>query len=44
MTDTHWGVKIEDPYRCLETLGEPGVQVYMKAQAEATENAGPFMP
>lgn len=35
--DTYWGVKIEDPYRCLENLSEPGVQAYMKAQAEATE-------
>ncbi len=37
VTDTYWGVKIEDPYRCLENLGDPGVQAYMKAQAEATE-------
>lgn len=37
VTDTYWGVKIEDPYRCLETTSEPAVQAYMKAEAEAAE-------
>lgn len=44
VTDTYWGVKIEDPYRCLENLGEPGVQAYMKAQAEATEKVLARLP
>jgi prolyl oligopeptidase len=44
VTDTYWGVKIEDPYRCLENLGEPGVQAYMKAQAESTEKVLARLP
>lgn len=35
VVDTYWGVKVEDPYRCLENLADPGVQAYMKAQADA---------
>lgn len=35
VTDTYWGVRIEDPYRCLETTSESTVQAYMKAQADA---------
>jgi prolyl oligopeptidase len=34
--DTHWGVRIEDPYRFLETTTDPEVQKYMRAQADAT--------
>jgi prolyl oligopeptidase len=37
VTDTYWNVKVEDPYRCLETTTDEGVQKYMKAHAEATE-------
>lgn len=37
VTETYWGVKVEDPYRCLEATGEPAVQAYMKAQADAAE-------
>ena len=37
VTDTYWNVKIEDPYRCLETTADEKVQQYMKAQAAATE-------
>jgi prolyl oligopeptidase len=37
VTDTHWGMKVEDPYRCLETTTDEAVQKYMKAQAEAAE-------
>lgn len=36
VTDTYWGVKIEDPYRCLENTADAAVQAYMRAQAEAT--------
>jgi prolyl oligopeptidase len=35
VVDTHWGAKIEDPYRCLENTADPAVQAYMKAQADA---------
>ncbi len=33
--DTHWGEKIEDPYRCLENTADAAVQTYMKSQADA---------
>lgn len=36
VVDTHWGVQIEDPYRFLETTSDPGVQRYMRGQADAT--------
>lgn len=36
VVDTHWGERIEDPYRCLENTADPEVQAYMKAQADAT--------
>lgn len=35
--DTHWNVKVEDPYRCLESTSDEKVQQYMKAQAAAAE-------
>ncbi len=35
VVDTHWGEKVEDPYRCLENTADPAVQAYMKAQADA---------
>ena len=35
VVDTHWGEKVEDPYRCLENTADPAVQTYMKAQADA---------
>jgi len=37
VVDTHWGVKVEDPYRFLENTANPEVQKFMRAQAEATE-------
>jgi prolyl oligopeptidase len=37
VTDTYWGVQVEDPYRFLEDTASPEVQAYMKAQAEATQ-------
>ena len=36
--DTHWGVKVDDPYRFLEQVNEPAVVNWMKGQAEATES------
>jgi prolyl oligopeptidase len=37
VTDTYWGVRVEDPYRFLEETTSPEVQAYMKAQADATQ-------
>lgn len=37
VTDVHWGVAVEDPYRFLEDTQDPAVQAWMKAQAGATE-------
>ncbi|HEX4885939.1 MAG TPA: S9 family peptidase, partial [Casimicrobiaceae bacterium] len=37
VVDTHWGVRVEDPYRFLETTSDPDVQAWMKVQATATE-------
>ena len=37
VTDIHWGVKLEDPYRCLESTQDEKVQQYMRAQAAAAE-------
>ncbi len=36
VTDTHWGVSVEDPYRFLEDTADPRVQQWMRGQAEAT--------
>lgn len=44
VVDTHWGEKIEDPYRCLENTTDPAVQAYMKAQATATEQVLARLP
>lgn len=35
VTETHWGVAIEDPYRFLENTADPDVRKYMRAQADA---------
>ncbi len=35
-TDTHWGVKVADPYRALENVADPQVQQWMRSQADAT--------
>ena len=37
VVDTHWGERVEDPYRCLENTSDPAVQKLMHAQADATE-------
>jgi prolyl oligopeptidase len=37
VVDTHWGVKVADPYRYFEDTKDPAVQSWMKAQAQATD-------
>ncbi len=34
-TDTHWGVQVVDPYRCLENTSDESVQKLMRAQSDA---------
>ena len=34
--DTHWNVKVPDPYRALENVADPKVQQWLRAHAEAT--------
>jgi len=34
VTDTHYGVTVEDPYRYLENMKDPEVVAWMKAQAD----------
>jgi prolyl oligopeptidase len=36
VTDTHWGTKVDDPYRFFEETKDPAVQAWMKAQSEAS--------
>jgi len=36
VTDTYFGVTIEDPYRFLENTTDPAVQQWMKAEVDAT--------
>jgi len=36
VSDTHWGVAVEDPYRFLEDTSDPVVQKWMRGQADAT--------
>ncbi len=36
VTDTHWGVAIDDPYRHLEKVIDPRVSQWLRAQADAT--------
>ena len=35
VTDTHWGVAVEDPYRFLENVADPDVQKWLRGQADA---------
>jgi prolyl oligopeptidase len=37
VVDTHWGTRVEDPYRYFEDTKDAGLQAWMKAQAAATE-------
>ena len=36
VSDTHWNVEVPDPYRALEQVGDPKVQQWMRAHADAT--------
>jgi prolyl oligopeptidase len=36
ITDTHWNLKVSDPYRALESVTDPQVQQWMRSQSEAT--------
>ncbi|HVE51398.1 MAG TPA: prolyl oligopeptidase family serine peptidase [Casimicrobiaceae bacterium] len=38
VTEQHWGVTVDDPYRFFEDVKDPAVQAWMKAQANATES------
>lgn len=44
VTDTHWGVAVPDPYRHLENVGDPAVQAWMRAQADAANAALAALP
>ena len=36
VSDTYFGVRVDDPYRFFEDVKDSGVQAWMKAQADAT--------
>ena len=36
VSEVHWGVTVEDPYRFLENVSDPVVVQWMRAQADAT--------
>ena len=36
VTETHWGVAIDDPYRHLEKVSDPQVSQWLRTQADAT--------
>ncbi len=38
VTDTHWGVEVDDPYRYMEAQDDPDVVDWFKGQAEYTES------
>ncbi len=38
VTDTHWGVEVDDPYRYMEAQDDPDVVEWFKGQAEYTES------
>jgi prolyl oligopeptidase len=38
VTDTYFGVTVNDPYRSLENLSDPGVAAWMKAQNDVTRS------
>jgi prolyl oligopeptidase len=42
--DTHWGVKVADPFRHLEDVKDPQVQRWMRERADATAAALARLP
>jgi prolyl oligopeptidase len=44
MTDTHWGVEVDDPYRYMENQDDPEVVKWFKGQAEYTESVLTGLP
>ena len=38
ITDTHWGVEVDDPYRYIEDQDDPEVVEWFEGQAEHTES------
>ena len=38
VSDTHWGVEVQDPYRYMENLEDPEVETWFRAQASYTES------
>ena len=37
VVETHWNTPVDDPYRYLEDTGNPDVQKFMRAQADAAQ-------
>ena len=44
VTDTHWGVEVEDPYRYMEDQDDPAVVDWFKGQAGYTESVLAELP
>jgi prolyl oligopeptidase len=44
VTDTHWGVEVDDPYRYMEDQDDPDVVGWFKGQAEYTESVLAGLP
>ena len=44
ITDTHWGVEVNDPYRYMEDQDDPEVLEWFKGQAEYTESVLEELP
>ncbi len=44
ISDTHWGVKVDDPYRYMEDQDDPAVVEWFKGQAEYTESVFDQLP
>ena len=44
ITDTHWGVEVDDPYRYMEDQDDPEVLEWFKGQAEYTESVLEELP
>jgi prolyl oligopeptidase len=44
VTDAHWGVEVDDPYRYMEDQDDPEVLEWFKGQAEYTESVLEELP